>query len=235
MEKLKDALVAFNLSNDNEIIQRFEDYMNLILSWNEKVNMTAIKDRDEFIVKHFIDSLCCADNGHYMDAESIIDVGTGAGFPGIPLALVSPDKEFLLIDSLKKRIRIIDEIIDKLQIKNVRTAHGRAEDLAREGMYRQKFDICVSRAVSRLSVLVEYCLPFVKKGGWFIAYKGTDADLEAEDSKNSISLLGGSLYGICDANMNKYGVFHRMVYINKIKDTPKEYPRRAGIPVKRPL
>ena len=162
-------------------------------------------------------------------------MGTGAGFPGIPLAIVSPEKEFLLIDSLNKRIRIINELIGELGLRNVRAVHGRAEEMARQKQYRQKFDVCVSRAVSRMSVLSEYCLPFLHKGGWLIAYKGPDAEKELKEAQNALNILGGQLDEVTETHMEEYGLFHKIVYIKKIKETPKQYPRKAGTPDRQPL
>lgn len=235
MEKLKNALEALALDSSEETLDKFEKYMDLILERNEKVNLTAITDRDEFIVKHFIDSVCCAKDDRYKKAESVIDVGTGAGFPGLPLAIVSPDKDFLLMDSLNKRIKIINEIIDTLGIDNVKAVHGRAEEMARKKEYREQFDVCVSRAVSKMSVLSEYCLPFVKKEGWLIAYKGPEADREVNEAKRALFLLGGKAAEICDAGMEEYGISHKIIYIYKEKNTPKAYPRKAGTPAKQPL
>ena len=222
MEMLKQAMEAFGYDSSADTLGRFEKYMQLILEWNEKVNLTAITERDEFIKKHFIDSLCCLSHEEYKQSETVIDVGTGAGFPGMPLAIVSPDKKFLLVDSLNKRIKILNEIIDELGLKNVEAVHGRAEELARNKLYREQFDICVSRAVSRLSVLSEYCLPFVKKGGWLAAYKG-------------LGKLGGKVIEIKNTEMDQFGISHRIVYIQKTMNTPKIYPRKAGTPEKKPL
>ena len=158
---------------DQRILWFFELYMRRVLEWNEHVNLTAIRDRDDFIEKHFIDSLCCLSDDRWKSAQTVVDVGTGAGFPGIPLAIVSPEKEFLLIDSLNKRIRIINELIGELGLRNVRAVHGRAEEMARQKQYRQKFDVCVSRAVSRMSVLSEYCLPFLAQGRMAYRLQGT--------------------------------------------------------------
>ena len=235
MNRLKEVLETFGLPSDDSVIDKFERYMEAVLSWNEKVNLTAIKDRDGFITKHFIDSLCSADHTQFKEAKTVIDVGTGAGFPGLPLAIVSPDKEFLLIDSLNKRIRILNEIIADLGLTNVKAIHGRAEELAKDKQYRESFDICVSRAVSRLSVLSEYCLPFIRKGGWLVAYKGPDADREIEDAKNALGILGGKVMEIADTDMQKFDVSHRIVYIQKTMNTPKTYPRKAGTPSKKPL
>lgn len=235
MEMLKWAMDTLGCDSSAETLSRFERYMQLILEWNEKVNLTAITERDEFVKKHFIDSLCCIPHEEYKEAETVIDVGTGAGFPGMPLAIVSPDKKFLLIDSLNKRIKILNEIIDELGLKNVEAVHGRAEELARNKLYREQFDICVSRAVSRLSVLSEYCLPFVKKGGWLAAYKGPDADREIEDAHSALGKLGGKVIEMKNTEMTQFGISHRIVYIQKTMNTPKVYPRKAGTPEKKPL
>lgn len=235
MEKLIQALNSYGIESSDIVIGRFEKYMEMVLEWNEKVNLTAITDRDEFIKKHFIDSLCCVSHENYRNAKTVIDVGTGAGFPGMPLAIVSEDKEFLLVDSLNKRIKILNEIIEVLGLKNVKAVHGRAEELARAKEYREQYDICVSRAVSRLSVLSEYCLPFVRKGGWLAAYKGPDAENEIEDARGALGKLGGKVMEIADTEMKQFDIFHKIVYIQKTMNTPKIYPRKAGTPEKKPL
>lgn len=235
MEMLKQAIETFGYDSSADTLSRFERYMELIIEWNEKVNLTAITERDEFIKKHFIDSLCCLPHDEFKQSETVIDVGTGAGFPGMPLAIMCPDKKFLLIDSLNKRIKILNEIISELGLENVEAVHGRAEELARNKLYREQFDICVSRAVSRLSVLSEYCLPFVKKGGWLAAYKGPDADREIEDAHSALGKLGGKVMEIKNTEMVQFGISHRIVYIQKTMNTPKVYPRKAGTPEKKPL
>ena len=235
MKRLNEALRALGTEPSEETAEKFELYMNRVLEWNEKVNLTAIRDRDDFIKKHFIDSVCCISDSRWKEAKSVVDVGTGAGFPGLPLAIVSPEKEFLLIDSLNKRIRILNEIIAELGLKNTAAVHGRAEELARRKEYREKFDICVSRAVSRLSVLAEYCLPFIRAGGHLIAYKGPDAESEAKDAASAITALGGVTEEISETCMEQYGINHRMVYIRKVRKTPAAYPRKAGTPERSPL
>jgi 16S rRNA (guanine527-N7)-methyltransferase len=235
MELLKKAIESFGYDSSADILDSFEKYMHLVLEWNEKVNLTAITDRDEFITRHFIDSLCCLPHEEYRSSKNVIDVGTGAGFPGIPLAIMSPDKEFLLIDSLNKRIKIINEIISAIGLKNVTAIHGRAEELARNKEYREQFDICVSRAVSRMSVLSEYCLPFVKKGGWLAAYKGSDIEQELEDAHSALGKLGGKVISIKETDMMQFGISHHIVYIQKTMNTPKLYPRKAGMPERKPL
>lgn len=235
MEILEEALGSFGCACSAGTIDSFEKYMEFILEWNQKVNLTAITDKDEFVKKHFIDSLCCFPHDEYKNSENVIDVGTGAGFPGIPLAIVSPEKNFLLVDSLNKRIKIINEAIEMLGLKNVEAIHGRAEELAHNKKYREHFDICVSRAVSRLSVLAEYCIPFIKKGGFMAAYKGPDAEREIADAHTAFGKLGGKVSDIKDTEMEQFGIFHRIVYINKTMNTPKAFPRKAGTPEKNPL
>lgn len=235
MEKLSEALKSLGVEPSREMMERFELYMERVLEWNERVNLTAIRDRDAFIEKHFIDSVCCISDSRWKEAVNVIDVGTGAGFPGLPLAIVSPEKKFLLVDSLNKRIRILNGILEELGMKNASALHGRAEELARQKKYREKFDICVSRAVSRLSVLAEYCLPFIREGGRLIAYKGPDADGEVSEAASALSVLGGSVEEVSATCMEKYGVNHRIVYVKKVKKIPASYPRKAGTPERNPL
>ena len=205
--------------------------MERILEWNKSVNLTAVKDREEFIQKHFIDSLLCAGSLEFTEASSICDVGTGGGFPGVPLAVVFPEKNFVLMDSLDKRVRIVRQICEELGINNVEVVHGRAEDLARKEEYRDSFDVCVSRAVANMRVLCEYCMPFVKPEGSFIAYKGPDCEEEVREASKAISLLGGQTARI--ETLEHLG--HCLVYVTKRTATPKAYPRKAGTPAKKPL
>ncbi len=209
-------------------------YMREILLWNEKVNLTSITDEQEFLRKHILDSLLITEEESYKKAERIIDVGTGAGFPGVPLAVMNPEKEVVLLDSLRKRLDIIREITAKLGITNIKTCHMRAEDAGRDDSMRESFDLCVSRAVARMPVLTELCLPLVKKGGSFIAYKGPMAYEEVEEAKKAIATLGGN-----DAKIIKPAgqgtESHTLVIIKKEEKTPQKYPRRAGEPSKKPI
>lgn len=223
------------LGIDEGIAEKYERYMDLVLDYNQHINLTAITNRDEFAVKNIIDSLDVSGDERYQKARTVIDVGTGAGLPGIPLALASPDREFVLMDSLVKRVKIVEKIAQELGLSNVTAVHGRAEDLAGDPQYREYFDLCVSRAVSRLSVLSEYCLPFVRKGGWFVSYKGKNYSEEVADAANALKKLGGRLDAVEERNMKEYGLSHVLLYIFKYKSTPKEYPRRAGVPQKKPL
>ena len=212
-----------------------EKYMEGILAWNEKVNLTNITDPAEFRIKHNADSLMCVDFPEFLDAETVIDVGTGGGFPGIPLAVYAPEKQFTLLDSLNKRLKIIDELAGELGIKNITLVHGRAEDAARAKEHREKYDLCVSRAVSNLATLSEYCLPFIKVGGYLLAYKGPGAEEEVKEAAKALKILGGSLVDIRETSMEEYGLDHRILVIKKVRNTPKAYPRKAGTPLKEPL
>ncbi|MGN0715407.1 MAG: 16S rRNA (guanine(527)-N(7))-methyltransferase RsmG, partial [Anaerovoracaceae bacterium] len=168
MMQIKDAFDAVGVSCTSQMAQQLELYMEGVLSWNEKVNLTAITERDEFMIKHFLDSVLCCGFPEFQSAKKIIDVGTGGGFPGVPLAVVSPDKQFILMDSLKKRLNIIDELTSSIGIRNVSTVHARAEELGRNKEHREQYDLCVSRAVANLATLSEYCLPFIRQGGYLL-------------------------------------------------------------------
>ena len=214
---------------------QFEAYMEGILFWNQKLNLTAITDKDEFIIKHFLDSVLCCGFDEFICAEKIIDVGTGAGFPGVPRAILSPQKTFVLMDSLKKRLNVIDTLTSSIGISNVVTVHARAEELARNKSHRQQYDLCISRAVANLATLAEYCLPFIRLGGYLLAYKGPDADDEIASARKAVFLLGGELERVEFTRMQEYGLDHRILFIKKIRNTPEKYPRKAGIPSKNPL
>jgi len=235
MEKLRQLLLTMGLDHDDSTIEKFQTYMEDIIEWNDKVNLTNILDKDEFVVKHYMDSIISCNLPEYVNSNKIIDVGTGAGFPGIPLALVSKDKEFYLMDSLLKRLKIIDEECKKLEINNVATIHARAEELAKDKEHREQYDLCVSRAVANLATLSEYCLPFIKVGGYLIAYKGPEADNEVNDAKKAIKILGGKVVEIKEANLDEFDIHHKLVIIEKVASTPGKYPRKAGTPAKEPI
>ena len=231
MNDLKTCLNKLNIDRAEEKARLLEQYMKGVLEWNEKVNLTAITDREAFVQKHLIDSLLCAETLAFTESSSICDVGTGGGFPGVPLAVCYPDKEFVLMDSLAKRVKIVQQLTGELGIGNVTTVHGRAEDLARLEAYRDRFDLCVSRAVANMRVLCEYCMPFVRAGGHFIAYKGSDCESEIDDAQEAIRLLGGDAPEITP--LPHLG--HSLVIIRKTQPTPAAYPRKAGTPAKKPL
>jgi 16S rRNA (guanine527-N7)-methyltransferase len=235
VKTLKNALAALGIVCSETTLETFRRYMELVLQYNEHVNLTAITDPDMFAIKHFADSVLCAAWPETIAAREVVDVGTGAGFPGIPLAILLPAHRFTLIDSLGKRVRILTELAPRLGLKNVRAVHGRAEDLAHDPAFRGKFDLCVSRAVARLPVLAEYCLPFLSAGGLLFAYKGDDVADEVAAARNALSLLGGGLREIRVASLGAHELRHSIVIVEKTGETPSKYPRRAGAPERRPL
>lgn len=235
MNQLIDYFNENQIPYSDEIIRKFDAYRSGILQWNQFVNLTAIRDPQEFTVKHFIDSATCFCLPEYAQADKIVDMGTGAGFPGVPLAILSPEKEFVLVDSLNKRLKIIQELCQTIGINNVTTIHNRAEDMSRDSRHREKYDMCVSRAVANLSVLCEYCLPLVKPGGVMAAYKGADADKELGEAKNAMKTLGAAEYRMEKTAIGQEASMHRILIIKKTGKTPSKYPRKAGTPAKEPL
>ena len=229
----KIAEMEFNGSS--KIASELVNYMKGILEWNEKINLTAIKNPGEFVIKHFFDSFPAAILPEFRNAETIIDVGTGGGFPGVPLAALCPGKNFVLADSLAKRLRVIDAVAIESGITNITTVHGRAEDFARPGRLRESFDICVSRAVANLSTLSEYCIPFVKKGGCFVSYKGSDMEEEAASAKAAIRILGGDEPEIFSFYLPDSDIRRNLYLVRKKAPTPGRYPRKAGLPGKEPI
>ncbi len=235
LKLLEKAFVDLEIQYDQTTLAKFETYMQLVLEWNEKVNLTSITDEREFVIKHFVDSLMCVSHKSLSSASKIIDIGTGAGFPGIPLALIYPDKKFMLMDSVNKKLIIVKEIMGKLNIRNATVVHGRAEDLGHQKQHREQYDICVSRAVAKLQVLSEYCLPFVKPGGYFIAYKGSEVEQEITDSQKAIDVLGGEIEEIAPFKIDDLKMGHNLIYIRKNAETPQKYPRKPGTPQKEPI
>ncbi len=230
---LEKIVASYNL-NSKVDFDKFEKYMEGILEWNEKVNLTNITDRNEFIEKHYIDSIVVAQFEEMLGAKNIIDVGTGGGFPGVPLAILFPEKQFVLLDSLNKRLKIIDQLTHEIGIDNVITVHGRAEELAQKKEYREQFDLCISRAVANLTSLSELCIPFVKNNGNFISYKGPSLYEELENAQKAINTLGGKVGKIENISVNDQ-LDHKLLFIKKIKNTNKKYPRKPGEPVRNPI
>ncbi len=213
--------------------KQFFLYMDLLLEWNEKINLTAITEEDDIILKHFIDSLTIMK--YINDNENIIDVGTGAGFPGIPIAISNKNTDITLLDSLNKRIIFLNDVIEKINLKNVNAIHGRAEEIGQNKNYREKYDISVSRAVANLSTLVEYLIPLVKVGGKIICMKGPDCEEEILNAKYAIKELGGKIVQVDEFNLPNSDNKRTVIIIEKIKETEKKYPRKAGIPSKQPI
>ena len=233
--KLKAGVDALGIVLDDDQISKFIQYYELLVEWNGYMNLTAITEFDEVCTKHFIDSisLCNAIDCH--KEYSIIDVGTGAGFPGIPLKIAFPSLKITLLDSLGKRVKFLNEVIEKLGLENIEAIHGRAEDFAKPNLLREKYDICVSRAVANLSTLSEYCLPYVKVDGFFISYKSEKITEEMKTAKNAIEILGGEIYEQKEFMLPSSDIYRNLFLIKKIRNTPKKYPRKAGLPSKQPL
>ena len=231
--KFINDLKAIGIQLSDEQIEQFLTYYEMLIEKNKVMNLTAITDFDEVLEKHFEDSLSLIQAVDLEKSQEVIDLGTGAGFPGIPLKIAFPNLQITLADSLNKRILFLDDVIRELGLTGIDTVHGRAEDLAKNSDYREKFDLCVSRAVANLSTLSEYCLPFVKIGGKFISYKAGECDEEVAASKSSIFLLGGKISDIKKFELGESG--RAFVIIDKVSGTPKKYPRKAGTPSKDPL
>ncbi len=232
---LKDRLEALDIVLDQEQIDQFDKYYEILVEWNKVMNLTGITEYQEVVEKHFLDSLSIVKVMDMDQAERVIDIGTGAGFPGIPLKIAFPKLDIVLLDSLNKRIRFLDHVIEELGLEGIRTIHGRAEDFARDGKYRERFDLCVSRAVANLSSLSEYCLPYVKVGGRFVSYKSGDIGEEVNDASKAIALLGGKKERIEKFQLPDTDIQRSFVVIRKTKNTQKRYPRKAGMPTKEPL
>lgn len=215
--------------------EQFMKYKDLIKEWNEKVNLTAIKEDEEIVKKHFIDSMKVFKFDQLKNAKNVIDIGTGGGFPGIPMKIIKPEVNIVLLDSLNKRVKFLNEVINSLQLENIKAIHGRAEDFAQEAQYREKFDVAVSRAVANLTVLSEYCIPYVKVGGYFVAMKGPAVEEEIKQSKNAIRMLGGRIEHIEKVQIEDSDLNHNLVIISKISQTHRKYPRKAGMVTKEPL
>lgn len=205
-------------------VKQFEKYQELLLDWNEKINLTAITEEDDIITKHFIDSLSCLK--YIRENDKILDVGTGAGFPGVPIKIVSRETKVTLLDSLNKRIVYLNDVIEKLELKDIEAFHGRAEEFGVKPDYREKYDIVTARAVANMKTLSEYCLPFVKVGGKFVCMKGSEYKEEVEEAKSHIGNLGGKILEIEEVVLPGTDIKHTIIVIEKIKETPKSFPRR---------
>lgn len=232
---LKDGAMELGIELSEKQLDQFMRYKELLVEWNEKMNLTAITEDTEVITKHFLDCLTVYSSLDLTEVETLADVGTGAGFPGMVLKIAFPHIQITLIDSLNKRLNFLNHVIDELGLKKISCVHGRAEDVGKNKAYREKFDVCASRAVANLAVLSEYTLPFVKQGGYLIALKGQKLDEELEQGKKAIKVLGGQIEEIVDVVVPGTDLNHRIAKIKKIKLTPKEYPRKAGEPTKKPL
>lgn len=236
IELFSEACLQYNIILSSHQKEQFLKYYEILVEWNKVMNLTTITEFPDVLVKHFLDSVAICKFNLFQKNQSLIDVGTGAGFPGIPLKIIYPDLQVVLLDSLNKRINFLNSVMDALKLDKIETIHGRAEDMAHQMEFREQFDYSVSRAVANLSTLSELCLPFVKNGGCFISYKSEKVNQELDGAKKSLFLLGGEIkerYDYClpdDENSKR-----NLIFISKSKKTPKIYPRKAGTPAKSPL
>ena len=230
---MTENLKQLNIELSDTQIKQFYNYMNILIEWNKVMNLTGITEPKEIIIKHFIDSLTVLNK---IDKQSkIIDVGTGAGFPGIPIKIAFPEIEVVLLDSLNKRIKFLEEVIEKLQLKNIKTIHGRAEDYGKDKNYREKYDIAIARAVAPLNILLEYLMPFVKVNGKCICMKGSNVEEEIKNSSNAVKVLGGEIVIKEEFYIPNTDIKRSIIEIKKSKTTSNVYPRKSGTPTKAPL
>ncbi len=235
VDELKVAATEYGLNLTEDQISAFNKYYELLYEWNKKINLTAITEPKDVAIKHMVDSLSCFKADLFKENTSLIDVGTGAGFPGLPLKIFYPSLKLTLLDSLNKRVKFLQLVVDELGLKDVEVIHARSEEAARNKKYREKFDLATARAVARLPIICEYCLPFVKDGGTFIALKGRQYEEEATQAQKAIKILGGEIADIMPVKLPEIDDKRAVIYIKKIKSTPKTYPRKAGTPERNPI
>lgn len=234
-EKMLLGAEKFGLSIDKGEISKFSQYYALLLEWNEKMNLTSLTEEEEVVEKHFLDSLTCMAIPQIKDCGSLIDVGTGAGFPGIPLKIMYPEKRVTLLDSLKKRVGFLEAVSQELKLEGISAVHGRAEEMGQKKEWRESFDLAVARAVAEMRILTELCLPFVKLGGYFMAMKGPQGEEELKNAEKAITILGGKVESVSWFSLPFTGADRTILLIKKVKSTPPAYPRRPGTPEKKPL
>ena len=229
--KLKELGITLN----NTQKQQFVKFYELLIEWNQVMNLTGITEYEEVNEKHFIDSLSIVKAVDMDSVATVIDIGTGAGFPGIPLKIAFPHLKMVLLDSLNKRVQFLNTVIDTLELTDIETIHGRAEDFAKQTQYREQFDLCVSRAVANLATLSEYCIPYVKQEGMFIPYKSGEIEEELQNSKKAVHVLGGKIEDVIKFQLPGTKIGRSFVKIRKVQNTAKKYPRKAGLPGKEPI
>ncbi len=234
-ELLKQSCEELGVLLSPEQVKQFMDYKDCLLEWNEKMNLTAITDEKEIIQKHFVDCISIAVAMPPKENATVIDVGTGAGFPGIPLKIVFPSLQVTLLDSLNKRILFLEEVINRLHLEGMTCIHSRAEDGGQNHLYREKFDYCMSRAVASLPILLEYCLPYVQEGGFLLSMKGPGVQEELKESQRALEVLGGTVEDVKEVTIPYTDLKHNILIIKKVGQTPKQYPRKAGKVVKNPI
>lgn len=232
---LRKGIEELGISVNDKILQDFKVYREVLVDWNQKMNLTGIEEEREVYIKHFLDSISAITNNYIKDGMSIIDVGTGAGFPGLPLRICLKNVKLTLLDSLNKRINFLQEVSAKVGIDDIEFIHGRAEDFGKDENYREKYDIATARAVAGLPVLIEFCAPFIKLGGYFVCLKGPNANLELEEAKKAIEIMGLEFVEKIDVKLPEFDLSHNILVFKKIKNTPEKYPRKAGKPSKNPI
>lgn len=235
IEIFEKNLEEIGIALSNEQREQFISYYSLLIEWNKKINLTAIVELNDILTKHFLDSLMLVKVVDLNKNISIMDIGTGAGFPGIPLKIIYPNLKITLLDSLNKRVKFLNVVIEELKLKNINALHGRAEDFAKPNLLREEYDLCVSRAVANLSTLSEYCLPYVKVGGKFISYKAEKLNEEIDVAKHAIYLLGGKIIKQESFYLPNTDIYRNLLVIDKINHTAKKFPRKAGLAAKEPL
>ena len=232
---LRDSLEKIGYTPSDAQCEQLNSFHKLLCEWNEFMNLTGITEYNEVVIKHFVDSLAVNCVYSFKNTDKVVDIGTGAGFPGLPLKIMYPDVQFTLLDSLNKRIKFLNEVINTDGLNKIETLHGRAEDYAKNKEYREQYDVCVSRAVANLATLSEYCLPYVKVGGVFVAYKAGQIDGELKASERAVKLLGGEIVDVHKLTLPDTDIDRTFVVIKKTAATSKKYPRKAGLPSKEPL
>lgn len=235
LSRFLDGLKELQIVLTDDQLQAFLIYYEMMVEKNKVMNLTAITEYEDVVEKHFLDSLSLVKAIDLSGKMTVLDLGTGAGFPGIPLKIAFPKLNLVLMDSLNKRIGFLDEVIMKLGLKEIHAVHGRAEEMGRKTEYRESFDLCVSRAVANLASLSEYCIPFVKKGGSFVSYKSGEIEEELKQADKAIRVLGGRLREVTGFRLPNTEMARSLVVIDKVKSTPKTYPRKAGTPSREPI
>jgi len=232
---LIDGLKELGIDVSERKLEKLLLFEKIMLEWNEKVNLTAITEEREIFIKHFIDSATCLSTGYLKEGMNVIDIGTGAGFPGIPIKILKDSLKMTLLDSLKKRVSYLNDAAMRLDLKDINTVHGRAEEAGSSKIYRETYDIVLSRAVAAMNVLCEYCLPFIKVGGYFLCQKGPDIRSEMEEAKAAIKMLGGIIKEIKEYQLPFSDIKHSIIIIEKTEFTPTKYPRKPGKPAASPI
>lgn len=232
---LRQGIKDFGIEVNDQMVSDLKTYREILVDWNQKMNLTGIEEEKEVFIKHFLDSISAVSNGYIKDGISLIDVGTGAGFPGLPLKICLQNIKLTLLDSLNKRINFLQEVSNTVNLKDVEFIHGRAEDFGKNSDYREQYDVATARAVAGLPILMEFCVPFVKVGGYFVCLKGPNANLELEESKMAMDILGLEFVEKIDIELPNEELKHNILVFKKIKNTPEKYPRKAGKPAKSPI